>query len=235
MTFHSRPRHPGSPERATRRRGVRASGRNLVPGTVWALCSLHVDRLCGVAETETTSLGYRLVMVAGPMTCRAVAPCRAGGIRCRSGPRRSVRLPSRPEHEPVNGFSWLPSRWPPMYSPFIRSRPSPNPWWKGAQGTPPEPAQATYRDPSYSWFASALPVTDRDFLTLVSGCAGALVGHVTRGWRPRKRDVAHWFACLALVASFLVPLLIALRASYLNQRCLGRMDHPGSAGTCRAS
>lgn len=45
--------------------------------------------------------------------------------------------------------------------------------------------------------------------TVVSGCAGALVGHVTRGWRPRKRDVAQWAVGLALVASFLFPLLVA--------------------------
>jgi len=45
--------------------------------------------------------------------------------------------------------------------------------------------------------------------TIVSGCAGALVGHVTRRWRPRKRDVAHWCVGLALVASFLFPLLVA--------------------------
>lgn len=52
--------------------------------------------------------------------------------------------------------------------------------------------------------------------TIVSGCAGALVGHVTRGWRPRRRDLAHWFVGLALVAAFLFPLLVA--ASYALSR-----------------
>ena len=42
-------------------------------------------------------------------------------------------------------------------------------------------------------------------LTLCSGVAGGLVGHATTSWRPRRRDTARWLACLALIASFLVP------------------------------
>ena len=76
-----------------------------------------------------------------------------------------------------------------------------------APGTPPEPAPA----------ASGVFLELTRFLlpfaiglfTIVSGCAGALVGHATRGWRPRRRDAAHWVVGLALVASFLFPLLVA--------------------------
>ena len=74
-------------------------------------------------------------------------------------------------------------------------------------GTPPEPAPAA-SGALLQLARSLFPFTIGLFTT-VSGCAGALVGHVTGGWRPRKRDVAHWFACLALVASFLIPLLVA--------------------------
>ena len=47
-------------------------------------------------------------------------------------------------------------------------------------------------------------------LTIISGFAGALLGLTTRGWRPRTRIVAAWFACLALIASFLIPFLVAV-------------------------
>ena len=49
-------------------------------------------------------------------------------------------------------------------------------------------------------------------LSIISGIAGALVGHATRHWRLRRRDVTGWFACLALMASFLFPLLGAVNA-----------------------
>ena len=75
------------------------------------------------------------------------------------------------------------------------------------EGTLPEPAP-TAPGSLLQTARSLFPVT-AGLLTIVSGCAGGLVGHVTRGWHPRRRDVAHWFACLALVASFLLPLLFA--------------------------
>ena len=76
-----------------------------------------------------------------------------------------------------------------------------------ALGTPPEPppaASGALRELTRVLLPFAIGI-----FTIVSGCAGALVGHVTRGWRPRKRDLAHWAVGLALVASFLLPLLVA--------------------------
>lgn len=49
-------------------------------------------------------------------------------------------------------------------------------------------------------------------LAALSGIAGALVGHATGHWKPLRRNVARWFACLALMASFLIPLLVAVNA-----------------------
>ena len=43
---------------------------------------------------------------------------------------------------------------------------------------------------------------------IVSGLAGALVGHVTRRWGPGRRSALRWFACLALIVSFWLPFLI---------------------------
>ena len=42
---------------------------------------------------------------------------------------------------------------------------------------------------------------------LCSGVAGALVGQVTTNWRRWSRNASRWLACLALIASFLLPLL----------------------------
>ncbi len=74
------------------------------------------------------------------------------------------------------------------------------------QGTPAVPPPAS--PASLETARSLLPVAIGLF-TVVSGFAGALVGHVTLAWHPRGRTVAHWFACLALVVSFLLPMLIA--------------------------
>ena len=49
-------------------------------------------------------------------------------------------------------------------------------------------------------------------LVLLSGIAGALVGHATRHWRPGRRNATRWFGCLAMMASFLIPLLGAVSA-----------------------
>ena len=54
-------------------------------------------------------------------------------------------------------------------------------------------------------------------LTLLAGVAGALVGHATTDWPPRRRDAARWLACLAMLASFLVPLLIGMNLVLLHQ------------------
>ena len=45
--------------------------------------------------------------------------------------------------------------------------------------------------------------------TAASAVVGSWVGHVTRLWRPKKREAVRRLACLALVASFWVPLLVA--------------------------
>ena len=76
-----------------------------------------------------------------------------------------------------------------------------------------------------SSFESATPISGSVFqvarvlmpvaigiLTIVSGCAGALVGRASRHWRSRPRNVTRWFACLALMASFLFPFLAAVNA-----------------------
>jgi len=49
-------------------------------------------------------------------------------------------------------------------------------------------------------------------LAVLSGIAGALVGHTTGHWKPLRRNVTRWFACLALIVSFLIPLLAAVNA-----------------------
>lgn len=49
-------------------------------------------------------------------------------------------------------------------------------------------------------------------LAVLSGIAGALVGHATRHWRSLRRNVTLWFGCLALMASFLIPFLAAASA-----------------------
>ena len=54
-----------------------------------------------------------------------------------------------------------------------------------------------------------LPFTIAVFTPLV-GVAGACVGHVTRWWRPGKQEAARRFACLALMASFWIPLWISV-------------------------
>ena len=54
-------------------------------------------------------------------------------------------------------------------------------------------------------------------LTLCSGIAGALVSHATENWRPRRRDTARWLACLALIASFVLPLLVVSNLILLHQ------------------
>lgn len=47
-------------------------------------------------------------------------------------------------------------------------------------------------------------------LALCSGVAGALIGQATANWRRRRRDGARWLACLAMIVSFLLPLLATM-------------------------
>ena len=200
-TFQSPLGHPGSGERSDRSAFARLAG-------IWflglsGLYALYTWTSFVGLRAEATTLG-RLIMVAGPMTFALsllVAPavfaaardrfdlfgCQAPGTRA----RQWVLLVAFALAAYV-----LSALDPAIAESLVET----------GQGTPPEPAGATPRTLQLVRFA--LPVTV-GLLILVAGCAGALVGHVTRGWRPRRRDVAHWFACLALVASFLLPLLIA--------------------------
>lgn len=200
-TFHSRPRHPGAQERT----GVVAFAR--LAG-IWflglfGLCALYMWTAFTGLRAETTSLG-RLVMVAGPMTFALsllVAPAVFAAARDRFDLSGGQLSGTRSRQWVLLVAFALTAYVLSAFGPAIAES-----LVEAGQGTPPEPARATPR--TLQFVRSALPVTV-GLLIIVSGCAGALVGHLTRGWRPHKRDVAHWCACLALVASFLVPLLIA--------------------------
>lgn len=202
MTFHSRPRHPSSP----RRTGVAAFAR--LAGTWFlGLSGLYVLYMWTVfmrLPEETTALGT-LVMVAGPMTLALsllVAPAVFAAARdrfdlagCDTPGTRSGQWALLVTFALVTYV--LAAFGPAIAVSSLAVR----------HGTPPEPAPGAPGSLLHT-ARSLFPIT-AGFLTVVSGCAGGLVGHVTRGWRPRERDIAHWFACLALVASFLLPLLIA--------------------------
>lgn len=200
-TFHSRSRHPGSQEPSGVAAFARLAGMWFLG--LFGLYALYMWTAFVGLRAETTSLG-RLVMVAGPMTFALsllVAPAVFAAARDRVDLSGYRRPGTRARQWVLLAAFALAAYVLSVLGPAIAES-----LVEGGQGTPPEPARATPR--TLQLVRSALPVTV-GLLTLVSGCAGALVGHVTRGWRPRKRDVAHWFACLALVASFLVPLLIA--------------------------
>ena len=202
MTFRGRLRHPISPKRTAVAAFARLAG-------IWflglsGLYAVYMWTAFMGLRGETPILGS-LVMVAGPMTFALsllVAPATFAAARDRFG---------------VSGFETPGTRalqWVLLVAfalaAYVLSALGPTiavSVLAATQGTPPEPAPAA---PGSLLQAarSLLPVTAGLF-TVVSGCAGGLAGHVTRGWRPRNRDVAHWFACLALVASFLLSLLIA--------------------------
>ena len=202
MTFRGRLRHPSSPKRTAVAAFARLAG-------IWflGLSGLYAvymwTAFMGLRE-ETTTLGS-LVMVAGPMTFALsllVAPATFAAARDRFDVSGCETLGTR-------ALQWV-LLVAFALAAYVLSASGPTiavSVLAATQGTPPEPAPAA---PGSLLQAarSLLPVTAGLF-TIVSGCAGGLAGHVTRGWRPRKRDVAHWFACLALVASFLLPLLIA--------------------------
>ena len=202
MTFCSRTRHPSSPSRT----GVVAFAR--LAGTWFlglsGLYALYMWTVFMRVPEETTALGT-LVMVAGPMTLSLsllVAPAVFAAARDRFD-LSGCDTPG------TRGGLWallvafalvtyVLAAFGPAIAVSLLAVP---------QGTPPEPAPGAPGSLLHT-ARSLFPVT-AGFLTVVSGCAGALIGHITRGWHPRKRDVTHWFACLALVASFLLPLLIA--------------------------
>ena len=201
MTFQSPLRRRGSAERSAATAFARLAG-------IWflglsGLYALYMWAAFMGLRAETTNLG-RLVMVAGPMTFALsllVAPAVFAAARDRFD-LSGYQTPGTRARQWVLLVAFALAAYVlSAFGPAIAES-----LVEAGQGTPPEPARATPR--TLQLVRSALPVTV-GLLTLVSGCAGALVGHVTRGWRPRKRDVAHWFACLALVASFLLPLLIA--------------------------
>lgn len=61
-------------------------------------------------------------------------------------------------------------------------------------------------------FASLLVSLSISILVLISGFAGALVSLATQAWQPVRRCATAWFASLALIAFFLVPLLASANA-----------------------
>lgn len=60
-----------------------------------------------------------------------------------------------------------------------------------------------------------LPITIAVF-TPLAGLAGVHVGHVTRWWSPGKRESVRRFACLALAASFWIPLWVCVTSIVRN-------------------
>ena len=201
MTFRSPHSRPGSAQRGTVAAFARLVG-------IWflglsGLYALYMWATFVGLPDETTPLG-RLVMVAGPMTVvlsLLVAPAAFAVARDRFDLSCSETLGSRARQWALLIALALAAYSLSAFGPSIAVY-----LLAATQGTPPEPAPAV----SGSLLQQArtlLPVTIGTF-PVVAGYAGALVGHVTRGWSPHRRDVAHWFACLALVVSFLIPLLI---------------------------
>ncbi len=201
MTSQGPPRRPGSAKRAPVAAFARLAGTWFLG--LSGLYALYMWTALVGLRAETTTLG-RLVMVAGPMTLALsllIAPAVFAAARDRFD-LTGCQTPGTRARQWVLVVAFALAAYVlAAFGPTITES-----LVEAGQGTPPEPARATPRTLQLVRFA--LPVTV-GLLTLVAGCAGALVGHVTRGWRPRNRDVAHWFACLALVASFLLPLLIA--------------------------
>ena len=154
---------------------------------------------------ETTILG-RLVMVAGPMTL-AVSLLVAPSVFAAARDHFDLTGTGAPETRARQWAlliilalaAYLLSAFGPSFAESLLATPPGE--------SPPEPlpeASGALRELTRFLLPFAIGL-----FTIVSGCAGALVGHVTRGWRPRKRDVAQWAVGLALVASFLFPLLVA--------------------------
>lgn len=202
MTFWNPLRHLRSPEPSATADFARFAGTWFLG--LFGLYALYTGTAFIGLRDETTPL-EGLVMAAGPMTFALsllVAPSAFAAARDRfdltgeGAPGQRAR-----QWALLVVFALvacLLSAFGPRIAPSLLAP---------ALGTPPEPAPAA---------SGALLELTRFLLpfaiglfTIVSGCAGALVGHVTRGWHPRKRDVAHWFVGLALVASFLFPLLVA--------------------------
>ena len=201
MTYQGPLRRPGSAKRAAVAAFARLAGTWFLG--LSGLYALYMWTAFVGLRAETTTLG-RLVMVAGPMTLALsllIAPAVFAAARDRFD-LTGCQTPGTRARQWVLLVAFalaayvLAAFGPTITESLVDAR----------QGTPPEPAPAT--PGILQLVRSVLPVTI-GLLTIVAGCAGALVGQVTRGWRSPWRDVAHWFACLALVASFLVPLLIA--------------------------
>jgi len=202
-TFKSRPRHPGSQKPTGGAAFARLAGIWILG--LFGLYALYMWTAFTGLRAETTSLG-RLVMVAGPMTFALsllVAPAVFAAARDRfdlSG-RRLPGTRACCQWVVLVAFAlaaYLLSGFGPAIVESLA---------QAGQGRPPEPARAATE--SLLQAARSLLSVTVGLFAIVSGYAGALIGHVTRGWHPRKRDIAHWLACLALVASFLLPLLFA--------------------------
>ena len=202
-TYWDRLRHPGSPELSAPAAFTRLAGTWFLG--LSGLYAVYTGTVFIGLRDETTPL-EGLVMAAGPMTVALsllVAPSAFAAAR--------DRFDLTGEGTPgQRGRQWallvvfalaayLLSAFGPSFAESLLATPP--------GGSPPEPAPGA-SEALLQLTRFLLPFAI-GFFTVVSGCAGALVGHVTRGWRPRKRDVAHWCVGLALVASFLSPLLVA--------------------------
>lgn len=202
MTSYRYPRLSSSPKRSAVAAFARLAG-------IWfvGLTGLYAVYMCtafmGLREEEATLDG--LVMVAGPMIF-ALTLLVAPAIFAAARDRFDVSDCETPGTRALQGVllvaialaAYVLSAFGPTIAVSVLA---------ATHGTPPESAPGA---PGSLLQAarSLLPFTVGLF-TVVSGYAGGLIGHVTRGWHPRRRDIAHWFACLALVASFLLPLLLA--------------------------
>ena len=202
MTFQSPLRRPEPHKRPATAAFARLAGTWFLG--LSGLYALYMWTVFKGLPEETTTLGT-LVMVAGPMTVALsllVAPAVFAAARDRFDLSGSDTPGTRAGQWALLVtfalLAYILAAFGPAVAVSLLAAP---------QGTPPEPAPAAPGS-LLQTARSLFPVT-AGLLTVVSGCAGGLVGHVTRGWHPRRRDVAHWFACLALVASFLLPLLFA--------------------------
>lgn len=77
---------------------------------------------------------------------------------------------------------------------------------------PPPETAAVSRPPGVELARRSIPVAIATFV-LFSGVAGTLIGYLTSRWRAPWRNIGRWTTGVALMASFLLPLLATGRAT----------------------
>ena len=77
---------------------------------------------------------------------------------------------------------------------------------------PPPETAAVSRPPGVELARRLIPVAIATFV-LFSGVAGTLIGYLTSRWRAPWRNIGRWTTGVALMASFLLPLLATGRAT----------------------